>query len=251
MSVVLSDEDLFKQPPKKDCPICMLPLPALESGSMYMICCGKTVCVGCMFAPVYNDKGKIIPERKCPFCRTPLPNLDKKEEHIKWLMKRVEAADAEAINFIGLFYRDGLYGLQQDLHKALELWYRAGELGYAEAYNNIGNAYHFGNGVERDEKKADHYYELAAMGGDGMARHNLGCAESDAGNWDRATKHYLIAAGDGWNNSVKGIQQLYRDGHATKEDYTKALRAHQEYLEEIRSDQRDKAAAAYDGYKCY
>ena len=37
MSVVLSDEDLFKQPPKKDCPICMLPLPALESGSMYNV----------------------------------------------------------------------------------------------------------------------------------------------------------------------------------------------------------------------
>ena len=33
------------------------------------------------------------------------------------------------------------------------------------------------------------------------------------------------------------------EGHATKEDYAQALRAHQAYMDEIRSDQRDKAAA--------
>ena len=55
----------------------------------------------------------------------------------------------------------------------------------------------------------------------------------------------------GDNDSVKNIQQLYRDGHATKEDYTKALLACQAYLEEVRSEQRDEATAAYDGYKCY
>ena len=34
----------------------------------------------------------------------------------------------------------------------------------------IGNAYDFGRGLKRDEKKAAHYYELAAMGGDVEAR---------------------------------------------------------------------------------
>jgi hypothetical protein len=36
---------------------------------------------------------------------------------------------------------------------------------------------------------------------------------------DSPLKHWLIAAGDGYNDSVKNIQQLYRAGHATKEDY--------------------------------
>ena len=31
--------------------------------------------------------------------------------------------------------------------------------------------------MEIDEKKAEHYYELAAMNGSVHARHNLGCAE--------------------------------------------------------------------------
>jgi hypothetical protein len=60
----------------------------------------------------------------------------------------------------------------------------------------------------------------------------------------------MIVAGDGYNDSVK-IRQLYMDWHATKEDYTKALQAYQRYLDEIRSEQRDKAAAFSDGYKYY
>ena len=40
------------------------------------------------------------------------------------------------------------------------------ELGNAEAYRSIGFAYKYGAGVEVDEKKAVHYYELAAIMGD-------------------------------------------------------------------------------------
>ena len=77
-------------------------------------------------------------------------------------------------------------------------------------------AYNFGEGVERDEKKANHYFELAAMGGVAPARHNLGCSECLVGNWDRAVKHYMIAAGGALNDSVKIIHQLYKNGHAIR-----------------------------------
>ena len=71
--------------------------------------------------------------------------------------------------------------------------------------------------------------------------HNLGVGESEA---DRALKHYMIAAEGGMDSSLKQIQKLYTKGCATKDDYTKALRAYQTYLTEIKSTQRDKAAAA-------
>ena len=192
-----------------------------------------------------RDKGVGL----CPFCRTPAPDSEK--ELVKRIKKRVEAGDAEAIFGLGGCHSEGVYGLPRDYDKALKLWHRAGELGYTKAYNNVGNAYHFGEGVERDEKKADHYFELAAIGGDVTARYNLGNAEWRADNWDRAVKHYMIAAGVGLNNSVKNIQQLYRNGHATKEDYAKALRACQKYIDEIKSEQRDIAAAFSDQYKYY
>ena len=242
----LHDEKLFKQPlPNEDCPICMLPLPTLLSGHSYKSCCGKIICSGCIHAVNKRD----LVEQKCPFCRTPAPHSD--EEMIERLKKRTEADDAEAKCSLGLYYTNGQYGLPQNRVKALELWNRAAELGVAEAYYNLGIAYKHGDGVERDEKKANHYYELAAMGGDVDARYNLGCLEGNTGNYDRALKHWMISAGGGMKESLSAIQEIFKIGVATKDDYTKALRVYQAYLGEIKSVQRDEAAAFDDRYKYY
>jgi tetratricopeptide (TPR) repeat protein len=248
----LHDEKLFRQPPPmEDCPICMIRLPSLRMGSVYMVCCGKVICNGCVYAPVYDDKGNKVTEKTCPFCRLPDPKTD--GEVVKRNKKRVDMNDPIAILNFGCMYRDGTYGMQQDGIEALELWHRAAELGYAAAYYNIGIAYHFGYGnIEKDEKKAKHYFEVAAMRGDSeQARNNLGCIEGNAGNADRALKHFMIAAKDGSSNSLKSIKLMYKNGDATKDEYTKALRSYQAYLDEIRSDQRDKAAAAFNKYKYY
>lgn len=53
----------------------------------------------------------------------------------------------------------------------------------------------------------------------------------------------MIAVKEGHHESLKLIQEIYKAGLVTKDDYGKALRAYQAYVEEIRSDQRDKAAA--------
>ena len=82
------------------------------------------------------------------------------------------------------------------------------------------------------------------MGGDVLARHGLGNLEWNAGNYHRAMKHYMIAAGAGYDDSLKAIQQGYLDGHATKDDFEKALRAHIQATDEMKSDQREAADAA-------
>jgi len=87
----------------------------------------------------------------CPFCRTPT-NSDK--EINKRLKKRVELDDRYAIYNIGCGY-----GCPQIRAKALQLWHRAGELGYSRAHLNIGCAYMRGEGVEVDEKKGIYYWE--------------------------------------------------------------------------------------------
>jgi len=81
------------------------------------------------------------------------------------------------------------------------------------------------------------------MGGEVSARYNLGIRDEIAGNMDRALKHYMIAARNGLSDSLERVKELYTDGHATKEDYTKALQLYQVYLGEIKSRQRDEAAA--------
>jgi len=244
----LHDEKLFKQPPpKEDCPICFILLPTLNSGSKYYVCCGKTICSGCCHAPVYDDRGNVAGVKKCSFCRTLLPTTD--TEMIKRYKKRMNAGDPIAVYNLGNYYRDGLYGLSQDHTKAFELWHRAAELGHAMAYSNIGYAYSNGQGVEVDQKKAIQYYELAAMGGNEVARHNLGNSETRAGNSDRALRHYMIATRSGHSISLNNIKQMYTYGFVTKEDYTKALQSYQEYLGEIKSAQRDKAATARETYR--
>ena len=47
--MVISDDDLFKDPPpKEDCPICFLPMPYAIGGfgvqTKYQPCCGKILC---------------------------------------------------------------------------------------------------------------------------------------------------------------------------------------------------------------
>ena len=178
-------------------------------------------------------------------CRTAAPTSE--EDAVQVVMKRVDVDDVNAMDQLGRWYQTGESGLPQNEDKALELWHRAGELGHA-ASHKIGNSYLYGMGVERDEMKATHYWELAAMGGDEMARHNLGVYESNMGNFGRAIKHYMIAVGFGYNVS---LNEIYLDGRATKVDYAKALKAYQAYLSEIKSDDRDKAAEFNDNCKYY
>ena len=243
----LHDEALFREPLPEhgDCPICFLLLPSMASGRRYYECCGKIVCCGCIHAPVYDNQGKIIAGKKCPFCRIPPPTTDK--EGAERLEKRMEMGDAYAFGIMGNYYDRGKCGLPQDSAKAIEYWQKAGKL----AYTNIGLAHDNGDGVERDAKMASHYDELAAMEGNVTARHNLGANEYNAGNYDRALKHFMIAVRGGCPHSVKKIQQMYMDGHVTKDDYANALRSYQAYLNEIKSDQRDKAAAFSESYRYY
>ena len=244
------DKELFKQPPPDDdCPICFVRLPNVHTGYRYRSCCGKVLCCGCIHAPVYDSQGNKVDNQICPFCRTPTP--DTEEESIEREEKRMEKDDAIAIYNKGMDCMEGSRGYPQDYTKALEYWHRAADLGYTKALCCIGCAYEGGDGVGRDDKKAKYYYEMAAMQGDATARYNLGLSERRSGNIDRFLKHNMIAVKGGDNDALKEIKECYTYGIATKEDYTKALQAYQAYLGEIKSPQRDKAAAADAMYRYY
>ena len=113
----LHDIELFKKPPPpEDCPICMIPLPTLNTGYKYYSCCGNTVCSGCVYAPIYDNRGEEIGKgwEKCPFCRTPTTTSEDYCERVK---KRIDAGDAEAIFSLGCCYSKGEHGLCQDRAK--------------------------------------------------------------------------------------------------------------------------------------
>ena len=76
------------------------------------------------------------------------------------------------------------------------------------------------------------------MKGDVGARHNLGIDEYEAGNTNRAMKHWMISAGAGLDESVKAIRECFLGGHTTKDDFEKALRSHKEANDEMTSGER-------------
>ena len=238
----LHDEQLFKEHPREECPICMLPLPLYandtgQTGMTFHTCCGKDICNGCV--DTMKESGV---EDLCPFCRTPCPTFD--EDEVRRTEKLMEKGNADAFCQLGGYYATGTYGLPQDRAKIIELYLKAGQLGCALANFNLGVHYTTGDGVEVDEKKAKHYWELAAMNGSVQARHNLGVDEYEAGNYHRAFKHFIISASAGHKKSLDNIKGGYMDGDVTKEQYANTLREYQKSQDEMKSDARDKAWAA-------
>lgn len=166
--------------------------------------------------------------------------------------KRMAVNDPNAFHNLGIVTFHGMHGCTKDYEKALKLFQRAGELGHAESYRLIADYHMTGReGLEKDMKKSNHYYELAAMGGSARARHNLGAFEHANGNVDGAIRHYMIAISSGHTISLESIQNCFSAGIVTKDIFEKALRCRQSYLNQIRSDQRDKAAASSDEYIYY
>ena len=227
----LHDEALFRDPPaKEDCPICFLPMPerllscmtlppatissvpiadfaeanevlASKTTETYFSCCGKSICVGCIYS--FNESGNID---KCPFCNAKTSEII--EEAIEEFIKRVEVNDAGAMYVLGSYHSHGQLGLLQDRAKAIELMERAAELGSCQAQFQLGIIYHEGG----DLKKAKFHYEAAAMAGDEVARLNLGTMEAQSGNMERAVKHWIISASAGYYHAMKNLLIAFNKG---------------------------------------
>ena len=67
--------------------------------------------------------------------------------------------------------------------------------------------------------------------------------EIDACDVNKAMKHFMIAAGAGFDGSLKAIREYFMKGYVSNDDFAKALRAHKDSKDEMKSEQRYAAAA--------
>uniref|UniRef100_A0A7S2Q118 MYND-type domain-containing protein n=1 Tax=Skeletonema marinoi TaxID=267567 RepID=A0A7S2Q118_9STRA len=229
------EEALFKTPPPRpDCPICFIPLPIDITQCQYQGCCSKHLCTGCIQA-----HWMISDELDCPFCRVVATEDDK--EYVKRIEKRAATNDAEAIQFLAGLYTDGKKGLKQDHVKAMQLYMKAGKLGSALAYRNVGAAFHDGRGVKKNAAKEKYYHELAAIGGYMNSRHVLGEMEWNTRNFQRACKHYAIGADAGHSGCLSDLQDGVKVGAFDRNEYARVLQSYKKSVEESRSDQRENS----------
>ena len=207
----LFHDKLFQvPPPRKDCPICMIPLPVDGQQDNFKSCCGNFICNGCWYVMTSKAQmeGKSFEETLCAFCRTREYRGD--EELIERLKNHMERGNADAHMALGAIYLQGIHGLPQDVTKSNELFLKAGELGCSGGYYNLAKAYELGRGVDINKKKARHFYELAAIMGDLSARGMLAGYESESGNNTLAIKHVTISARAGYG--IDGYATQYEEG---------------------------------------
>jgi hypothetical protein len=212
---------LFTQPDSsylEECPICILPLSLDASKSIMMECCCKVICNGCNYANMMREIEEEL-EPRCLFCRNHAPKTQ--EESDKLLMKRIKKNDPVAMVF----------------GKAVEYW--------TNARCCLGTLYYGGNGVEKDMKKAMHHLELAAIGGHPQARGLLAVQEMKNGRFNKATKHLIIAANLGCDDSLEAITDLFLQGIVSEEQCTAAHRGHHAAVNETKSAEREKVDAYF------
>jgi len=242
----LRDNNLFEQPDSScygECPICCLPQSIDPSKSVLMSCCSQLICNGCDYVNQKRESEAGL-QRKCVFCREPVTSFKSDEEIMKHLMKRVKKNCPVAIREVGkTHYRKG------DHETALKYYVKAAELGDVDAHYNSSVMHLNGQGVEKDVKKYTYYMEEAAIGGEPNARHYLGMIERNNGRYERARRHFIIAANLGYHDSLNYIKKLHTEGHASKEDYEGALRAYQAAMEATKSPEREQAEVYYEAFK--
>ena len=246
---ITEDSDLFAPlSPKEDCPICLVPRPAVSDHEAYLACCGNFVCCACKDASMDTlvqtnalraaKKQPPLPP-SCAFCREKIPST---EDYAQLLKERIEVRD-DATAMFGLFqdYRE-VGSSEKDERKAFDVLIRAVELGSAKALNRLALEYHLGELVRKDRVLQRACAEASAKGGSVEAHYNLGCTEFHNRNVQLAVKHYHVAAAAGYQDALTRIKEMCQGKLATNEDYLRACRAYQIASADQSSDERKKWA---------
>lgn len=140
----------------------------------------------------------------------------------EYYLKAAMGGHPAAQNTIGSFY-----GIEKDYEKALQWYYKAAEVGDANALCNIGIYHLFGYGIEKDEKTAVEWFMKAAVKGQAVARYNLAyCYLSGLGvtqNFKAAEQWFLKAAEQGMSLAEYMVGYNYLTGEYFKKNIKKAV----------------------------
>mmetsp|Transcript_36280 Transcript_36280/g.61860 ORF Transcript_36280/g.61860 Transcript_36280/m.61860 type:complete len:298 (-) Transcript_36280:117-1010(-) len=228
----------------QECPICMLPLPIEGDDVAFRACCGNYLCLGCLYRVMLEGKGLKCP---CPFCRS--PPYTSNDEYMKWLKRLTETNNPGAICQLASHYNEGSFDLGKDQGKAIRLWKKSGQMDsdYGRSYYNIASSY-LRTKIRGNVNRIIYYFEKAAIKGSVNARVNVGRIERDAGNMDRATRHFKLAAEAGHEEAMNIIWKGYRAGDMdiTRDDFNTLLRRHHDNLSTMTNSYRDKGRAIFE-----
>lgn len=142
--------------------------------------------------------------------------------------KAAEMGSSTAVTVLGLFWRNGAYGMKQDAALAEEYLIR-GASSLASAARFLGEMYEKGIGVDVDLAKAVTWYEKAEEMGDARSSYNLAWIYrskeekySDYNDYNKMIEHYEKAAALRHVFSCLELGNLYLYSEEDKNNYDKA-----------------------------
>lgn len=112
---------------------------------------------------------------------------------------------------------------KKDYANALTFFQRAANSGNADALNNLGVMYHYGEGVAKDFTKAAEWYRKAAEKSHVKALYNLGILYQDKEDFASAAYWYGKAVEQGHAKAMTNLATLYYYGIGVSQNNDKAL----------------------------
>ena len=144
----------------------------------------------------------------------------------------------------GTFGEEEGFKQKQDMAEGLKWYHRAVEKGSSMASGKLGQCYWWGQGVEQNYDKALEYYKKASEMGDVMSFHMIGQILLEMGEIEEAMLHLRKAVHCGIQDDElsRTLREGWREeGYITKAEYMYTLRMHQESVNAMKSQSREKA----------
>ena len=139
---------------------------------------------------------------------------------------RAERGDAKAQCFLGESYHFG-FGIAKNDVQAVKWWRKAAEQGDATAQFDLGHCYVAGDGVTKDTVEAIKWWRKAAEQGNVKAQFLLGvfcrAGEGAPRNYEEAAKWHQKAADQGLAEAQLELGKLYASGLGVPQNYQKAV----------------------------
>ena len=153
-----------------------------------------------------------------------------REQAIKWFKMAAEQ-DLPVACWNTAYSFDGLFELI-DKNEAFNWYKRAAELGYIEAFNELGRYYYEGWGTEKNIPEAIKWYEEAAEEGNVNAYWNLGLVYEEVKNDERAFYWYKKAAESGFANAYNNVGIYYKNGYGVEKNVEEAIKWYEKAAEQ-------------------
>ena len=147
-------------------------------------------------------------------------------EDIKLLTKRAEKGDAEAQNDLGLKYAYG-DGVAIDYAQAYYWFKKSAEQGNIVGQGNLGWCFYYGYGVEQNYEQAYYWFKKSAERGSAYSQNYLGSIYYNGlgtqQNFEQAAYWFRKSAEQGDEYSMNGIGLCYYKGEGVEQDYKQSF----------------------------